>query len=93
MLLPEHVLNVTSPDVAGVQAAAIATPCDPAILVVLDPLRVIGPVVLLITPAALPATLMPKEAAPLPDADPVSRIGPFPVVVEMVLAPPVMLIP
>ena len=59
---------------------------------VLRPLRVIVPNVLLMTPGKLPATFTPTLAA-LPDAVPVRKIAPFPVVVDTVEVLPVTLIP
>lgn len=93
VLLPVQFENVTMPVVAGVQAAATETPCDPVTVLVLVPEIVIAPEVLLITPAADPAMFTPKPACVLPDAEPVKEMLPFPVVVERVEAPPVRLIP
>ena len=81
-----------SSDVAGVQAAATATPCAPARDAVLVPVIVIVPELLVTTPAALPAIFTPKLAT-LPEAAPVREIGPLPVAVEILEAPPVRLIP
>ena len=82
-------VNVMSPDVAGVQAVTIRTPCAPEKDAVLVPLSVIIPVVLVTTSAALP-----KMTRPTPTEEvPVREIGPLPVAVEIVEAPPVRLIP
>jgi hypothetical protein len=93
VLPPTQLENVTAPVVAGVQATETMTPCDAAAVFVLVPEIVIVPEVLLITPAADPEILTPELAAVLPDAKPVKKIFPFPVVVEIVAAPPTRLIP